>query len=382
VPPVVYCHIGPPKSGTTFLQAMLWQHRAALGRDGVLYPARHPNDHFRAALDLRGIKFQGYDDPRVPGAWQRVVDRSLRWRGRAAVISQEWLAAASEKQVDTAMASLRPAEVHIVYVARDLTRQVPAMWQELIKNGRVLSFPEYLRSLKAPKGPHALGRLFWRDQDAVRVLGRWGRAIPAHRVHVITAPRKGAPPALLWERFASVLSLDPARYSADVARPNRSLGAGEVELLRRVNRALGGRLAWPAYGAVVKDGFTPAVLGRRAAGTPIALPPRWQPWLLERAEHLVAGLRESGYDIVGNLDELINDEPVGPGESAPPGPPIESQLDVAADALATLLLTRSEDRGLLWRSRARAVPRWARETVQDLLIRRSAARAVTSRTER
>jgi hypothetical protein len=368
-PPVVYLHVGPPKSGTTFLQSVLWHNRAALARDGVLYAARHPNDHFRAAQDLRGIHFQGYADPFVRGAWRRVVRRAHRWHGRAVIISHELLAAATEEQVHAAADSLLPAQVHVIYAARDLARQIPAMWQESVKNGRVLGFQPYLRSLRAPGGPRSPGGRFWRDQDAVGALARWGQAIPPERMHVVTVPPPGGARTLLWHRFADVLGVDPARYDSCVGRGNVSLGAAEAELLRRVNRALDGRLRWPAYGGFVKDGFTTEILAERLGAAPIALPPRWRPWVLERARRLVADLRESGYDVVGDLDELIDDTTADVGES--PAPNAESQLDAAADALATVLLARSRDRAVRWRRGARAAPRWARETAQDLAIRRA-----------
>jgi len=73
-PPDVYLHVGPPKTGTTYLQDVLWQNQARLGELGVTVPGRQV-DHFQAALDLRGISFGGFDDPTVPGAWARLVSR-------------------------------------------------------------------------------------------------------------------------------------------------------------------------------------------------------------------------------------------------------------------------------------------------------------------
>ena len=34
----VYVHVGLPKTGTTYLQHMLWESREALAADGVLFP--------------------------------------------------------------------------------------------------------------------------------------------------------------------------------------------------------------------------------------------------------------------------------------------------------------------------------------------------------
>ena len=36
----VFLHVGTPESGTTYLQAVLWQNADALKRNGLLLPAR------------------------------------------------------------------------------------------------------------------------------------------------------------------------------------------------------------------------------------------------------------------------------------------------------------------------------------------------------
>src|SRR5260370_11658881 len=53
--PRVLVHIGEPKTGTTFLQQVMWSNRAELAAQGVVLPGHHPQDHYRASQDLRGI---------------------------------------------------------------------------------------------------------------------------------------------------------------------------------------------------------------------------------------------------------------------------------------------------------------------------------------
>ena len=74
----VFLHIGPPKTGTSFLQAAWFQHREDLARQGLLYPGRHLMSQFRAsavALDKgpvvarmpAGQRGRPTADPAVPG---------------------------------------------------------------------------------------------------------------------------------------------------------------------------------------------------------------------------------------------------------------------------------------------------------------------------
>lgn len=370
--PVVYLHVGAPKSGTTYVQEVLWRNRRTLARYGVLYPAEATGDHFRAALDLRGVRFRGYDDPAVPGSWQRVVDRARRWRGPTVVISHELLAWASEDQARAAVKSLRPAEVHVVYTARDLVRQLPAMWQEAVKNGNAAGFASYLRGVESAAARGRFGRAFWGSQDAVAVLARWSAAVAADRIHVLTVPQADAPRELLWRRFAELVGFDPTTCDTDVGGSNVSLGRAETELLRRVNRAMDGRLEWPEYEDVVKRWLAQTVLAEQPKAERITLPPRWHTWAAEQSQRLVAGLRDAGYDVVGGLEELLPPplpEDDRPGRATPPRPGHEATLDVAAETIVRLLLER--------RPRRRALPHWraaasrrVRETARRLRARR------------
>lgn len=347
--PTVFLHVGAPKTGTTYLQDVLWRNQSALQGDGLLYPGQRPADHFHAALDLRGVHFNGYDNPAVPGAWERICAQAREWHGPAVVISHELLAWASEEQAQQAVESLRPAEVHVVYTARDLVRQIPAVWQETVKNRRLVGFPRYLQSLREPEQPGPWGKGFWSAQDAVDVLRRWGAAVPAGRIHVVTVPPPGGPPGLLWERFAGLLGLDPARYDTDVPRSNVSLGRAEAEVLRRVNRTLGDEVDWPTYEFLFKRGLAETVLARRSGGQKVTLPLRWHPWAVEQSERTVKGLREGGYDVVGDLEELLPQQPepesgqerdASPGDAPTHGAEPQAQLDVAAEVIAQLVKDR------------------------------------------
>lgn len=367
----VFLHVGAPKTGTTYLQQVLWRNRSALKRDGLLYPAQRSADNFHAALDLRGVNFNGYENPEVPGAWERVRARVRDWHGPTAVISHELLAWTSEEQARQAVESLQPADVHVVYTARDLVRQVPAVWQETVKNRRLVGFPRYLQSLRAPEEPGPWGKGFWAAQDAVDVLRRWSAAVSPERIHVVTVPPSGGPPGRLWERFAGLLGLDPARYDTDVPRSNISLGRAEAEVLRRVNRMLGDDIDWPMYESLFKRELAETILARRSGAQKVMLPPEWHPWAMEQSERIVKGLREGGYDVVGDLEELLPEQPeaqsrpgadanAGSRPTSDAGP--QAQLDVAAELIAELMKERTAQpttTGGVWRRIALAVYRRA-----------------------
>src|SRR6267154_5296155 len=93
--PRVLVHIGEPKTGTTFLQQVMWSNRAELAAQGVVLPGHHPQDHFRASQDLRGIgKLPTDPAGSWTGEWE-ILASQARQPGKTAVISHELFSAAA-----------------------------------------------------------------------------------------------------------------------------------------------------------------------------------------------------------------------------------------------------------------------------------------------
>jgi hypothetical protein len=216
--PQVFLHIGEPKTGTTFLQQVMWRNRAELAAQGVALPGHHPQDHYRASQDLRGI-------PKLPadpvaawtGEWE-ILARQARQAARVAVISHELFSAADADQADRAVQSLQPAEVHVVLTVRDIATLLPAEWQETVKHRSVRGWEDWLADVIDRESVSADRRQwwFWRVHDTLAVLDLWSRHVPPERVHVIMTPPHGSGDGLLWQRFAALLGVDPG--SVDLTR--------------------------------------------------------------------------------------------------------------------------------------------------------------------
>ncbi|GAA2426739.1 hypothetical protein GCM10010191_44090 [Actinomadura vinacea] len=335
----VYVHVGAPKSGTTFLQNVMWHNREALAAQGLLYPGGDDvSAHVWAAFDLRGAFFDGHRDPVTRNAWARLVDEVRAWDGPAAVISQELLASARPRHVERALADLDFAEVHLVYTARDLARQIPAHWQEDVKNRSAMTFGEFVAGLRDPESARSPWvREFWRMQDAAGVLERWAGDVPPERVHVVTLPPPGASDGLLLERFCAVLGVDAAALDTSQVFGNPSLGVAETELIRRINLATRDSVEWPVHDVYVKHDLAQSVLTRRAGAVRIRLPEAYRPWVLERSRELVEALSAAGYRVAGDLDDLLPGPSGGSAASDPDQVLDGDVLDAALDAVAQLL---------------------------------------------
>ena len=142
--PRVILHIGEPKTGTTFLQQVMWRNRATLAGHGVVLPGHHPQDHFRASQDLREIEKLPSDPAGSwTGEWE-ILASEARQAQRVAVISHELFSAADVRQAERAVQALRPAEVHVVITVRDIASLLPAEWQETVKHRNSRGWDDWL----------------------------------------------------------------------------------------------------------------------------------------------------------------------------------------------------------------------------------------------
>jgi hypothetical protein len=336
----VFLHIGLPKTGTTYVQQVLWKNKELLLERGLLLPGRNRRRHLLASLDVR-------EDPKLarrPGdvahPWQDLVEEILEWDGDAEV-SHEFFAAASTAQVQRVVDDLVGRELHVVVTARAMTELGVSRWQEHVKNGGKLPIDDY----PAEEDYDPTDEWGWGSFDLAEILDRWSAVVPPERIHVlVVAPGSGAPDEL-WLRFAEVMGLDGADFEVPEAPVNASLGLVEVELLRRVNAKLEGFENAMARGRWIR--------GYLAEGD--ILPSRREKFragdakrsdLRRRGERAVELLRSGAYDVRGDLQTLL--PPEVDGLRHPDEVPAEELLDSATTAIANLMrevraLTRERD---------------------------------------
>lgn len=328
----VFLHIGTPKSGTSYLQDRFALNRDAIAKAGITYLQTRTGDHFEAALDLIEERWAGQREV-ARGQWAALVAEAKKTSGDI-LISHEILAAANPEQVARAMASFAEDEVHVILTARDLARQIPAEWQELIKHRGRKSFKTFMVELAQAKRTGST-LWFWRVQSIPDILTRWGNGLPPDRIHVVTVPPKSGPPGELWNRFCSVLGLDPAVGSVESTNFNASLGIAEAATVRRLNKLLHGKgVSRDVYIDLIREAAIREVLGKRSGSIPVVLPQgRWKFADRVTAEWL-DWIEGAGVDVVGDLADLT---PVPPGEDHVWIHPDEAPADQVADSAIAAL---------------------------------------------
>lgn len=297
----VFMHIGAPKSGTSYLQDRFRVNEELLAEQGLSYPVTRSGNHFEAALDLIERPWAG-ELERARGQWDALVAEAAKAKGDV-LISHEILGAATPEQIQRASTSFAGDEWHVVYTARDLGRQLPAEWQEMVKHRSHLRFADFMG--KVTKSPPAESDFwFWRVQSLPDVLTRWGAHTPPSRIHVVTVPQ-GGPRDALWRRFCSVLGLDPDADYADSDTTNASLGIAEVAALRRLNRLLHQEgVSRETYVTKVRELIVRQVFAD--LDSPSAqVPPKWRAWVDEIAAGWLDWIEGSGVDVVGDVQDLV-----------------------------------------------------------------------------
>ena len=319
----VIMHVGVPKTGTSYVQDKLFNNPVPLAEQGIAYPAERHDAQFLAALDLMQLTWGGLEREAV-GSWQRLVDAVVAAPGTA-VISHEILGFASRAHVERALGDLGAtgAELHVVVSARDLVRQIPAEWQENVKHRRTTTYADFLRGLRERRDDDTVSAWFWGVQDVPEVLARWGDGLPVDRVHVVSVPQPGAPRDLLWQRFAAVLGVRPDSLPAGTHRENASLGVAETALVRRLNERLNEVVPNERYRQFVREHLVHQTLSREQVSARLSVPPEVFAWAQDLGKEWVATLADRGYDVIGDLDDLL------PGEPPPwvdPDRPDEAQV--------------------------------------------------------
>ncbi|GAA1890837.1 MAG: sulfotransferase family protein [Williamsia herbipolensis] len=336
---VVVLHVGVPKTGTTYLQDRLWRNRdTALRTGGLLYPGDVVDDHFHAAVHLQPARYLDWVDPGHADAWPRLVDAVRGWPGTS-VISHELFATAGDDVVERVLGDLAGLEVHVVVTARDLARQIPSVWQENVKNQHRSTLDEFVTGLRDL--PRAEQDPFWEFQDVVGILRTWGRDLPPDRVHVVTVPRPGAQGATLWDRFCGLLGVDPDALDRPVPPSNTALSPTQTEMVRRLNEHLQpDRVPWDRYERAVKRHLIGDVLFEAPDRSARVLTREQASWAARCADEMVSDIREAGYDVVGDLDDLrVDPTAIRDGDTEPaPDDVLETTVATLAETLRRMPL--------------------------------------------
>ncbi len=341
-PAPVYLHIGGPSTGTTYLQRVMAANRDALVKQGVLLPGDSWRDVVLATHDVLSTEPTTDLVRAAGGRWDRLAEEMLAHRGRATVLSMEFLCWAKPQTAQRIVASLRDAEVHVVLTVRDTNAVLRSQWQTNCRNGAEVPLRRLIWGLrqtveKDDQPSSRPERMIDRAMGVPRMIDTWVPLVGADHFHVVTVPLDSADPDLLWKRFAGVIGINPAKCRERAVESNTSLGLPSSELMRLLNLELG-PVTRTHYLRTMKALLARDILGERASlerkvtlnrpGRNLSA--RWN-------ARLRTAIETSGVTLVGSLDDL----PVAKADndvSAELDSPTDEELLSAAASARTGLL--------------------------------------------
>ena len=339
-PHAVLVHIGPHKTGTTTLQGAFHASRAALAKHGVRYagPGRHP---MLAVLALTETPGRRGDPPPSRELWDELVAEVTAADDERVVVSSEFFADAAPEVIERVLDDLGRDRVHVVVTLRPLSRILPSQWQQYVQNGLRVAWADWLdRTLAKAYNGDAFAELkptpsFWNRHSHGDLVARWAKAAGPDNVTVVVLDESDR--TMLFRTFESLLGTPAGTLTPDPDLTNRSLTAGEVELVRLLNDEFERRnLSDSLYGTFVRGGVAKKLLALRRPedDEPGITVPRWG---LERAADLGARaadqIRTIGVRVIGDLATL-SDLPPAEGPDRPP--PLDPPLPASAAAIAVM----------------------------------------------
>jgi hypothetical protein len=336
-PGSVLLHIGPHKTGTTTLQGAFHVNRESLAAQGVHYAGRD-RQPMLAALAMSGRPGRLGDEQPTHEHWSALVDEVGLADSTRVVVSSEFFADCSDETAAQVVRDLGGDCVHVVVTLRSLTRIMPSQWQQYVQNGMQRRYVEWLERVLADPPLEPRPR-FWFRHAHGDLVERWAGVAGADNVTVIVLDESDR--GMLLRTFEALLDLPVGTLVPEADVVNRSLTAGEVEIVRLLNEEFHSR-DWDdhLYGRFVRDGVAKRLIAHHVPtpGEAAITTPRWA---LERAAALGARaadqIRDRGVRVIGDLRTLSSVPDEGGGDPAMPADPPVPASAAASAIVGTIL---------------------------------------------
>lgn len=215
-------HIGPHKTGTTYLQHGFTALRDMLLQRGVCYPDTWGSRHGHFLISERLARGEA-------DLLRDEFDALARLHPSAVILlSSETLAHLADDKVLLLRQALRGADATIVFYFRRWSELIPSLWREVVKHGSIESLPEF--ALSYLQHPPALEIV-----NYGKVLDRYADAFGAANLRTVSYNAVlDAGEDLLTHFCRGVLGW-PDPPAMHFGRINESLDMVDVEMIRVLN---------------------------------------------------------------------------------------------------------------------------------------------------
>ena len=301
----VVLHVGPHKTGTTSLQAVLGQTFSQQRSHALWYPPPQKNGPGHAVIAWEVI---GRTNPQgAMPSLKKVLAEAEETRVSTLVLSAEALSFASEKRLHMLHQLFGGHRLEVVVTLSPFQRRVVSQWQEFVKHGWVKGLNDSIADVLS-ESP-GLGTQFLHD---------YKNALKPNKTWILVPPRRAFPGWLLNEFWSVLVNVNPnlrvsPPWQSDTVL-NRSLGAVEANLLMEMNRSFGrltsldSRVDYGRLRSLFLEMFRSPRWSKTIPHVPLKLDEKWTPLVEHHAEmqyQCVAELaKSSDVKVLGDLDVI------------------------------------------------------------------------------
>jgi hypothetical protein len=216
-------HVGPHKTGTTYLQAGFFSHYSLLRDQGILYPKRWiagADFSHRALAD----RLRSCDDNELEHDFHDLRESGHKW----ILISSEDLVDLKPPAVTYLKSLLGDSPVEIVFYCRRWSELIPSGWQEIVKHGSIISLPAFLAAhISNPIGSNVI--------NYHQALDKFARVFTKASLRLVSYNNLVNHDIDLLSHFLRTFVDFGMSVQSGNTRPNASLDLFDTELIRALN---------------------------------------------------------------------------------------------------------------------------------------------------
>ncbi len=288
-------HVGQMKSGTTYIQNILFNNRDELKKQGWIYPGARLN-HQHASYGLCGKDIPWVQDPSLFKKFADNLINTIKKTDDNVIVSAECLASLNEAGIKSFLEKVGTPDKVIVTV-RGLLKTLPSAWQQSVKGGGTRSANGFYEDLVKNRDSNTG---LWRTYRYGKTIELWSKFAP---VDVVIMPEGTTKKTDLWDLFQSISGLPLLkRLDVEESQVNSSVTYETAELLRAFNQLIKSNGLNKRFNDIYLRDFVFRFKG--SAGTPISYLKNFEENVISwnKEEHELLEKYSSG--IVGNVDNL------------------------------------------------------------------------------
>jgi hypothetical protein len=214
-------HIGPHKTGTTYLQHAFTRLRPELAARGICYPPQWGGDHGHHQL---AEQISARDDAALEAEFARLNHSSAE----TILLSSETLSYFGDNDVRRLHALLGGNPATVVFYCRRWSELIPSSWREMVKHGSLMTMPEFVLSCLADPAASPL-------VNFAHVLGRYAAVFGPANLRLVSYNGVLEASQDLMTHFCRSFLAWPNPPSSGSDRVNESLNMVDSEIIRALN---------------------------------------------------------------------------------------------------------------------------------------------------